>query len=83
VADHYLRLRTIIVSTRAALIHHDVDEAVVKARGVELLDALTAQVRMNGADPTVMAMIVAARAEMEADSGLTRADTPRSAVRGP
>ena len=65
-ADHYLRLRTIIVSTRAAVHHHDVDEAVVKARGVKLLDALTAQVRMNGADPTVMAMIVAARTEMQA-----------------
>lgn len=64
-ADHYLRLRTIIVSTRAALTHDDVDEAVVKARGVELLDALTAQVRMNGADPTVIAMIFAARAELE------------------
>ena len=64
-ADHYLRLRTIIVSTRAALTHDDVDEAVVKARGVEALDALTAQVRKNGADPTVIAMIFAARAELE------------------
>lgn len=65
-ADHYHRLRSIIVSTQVALTHDEVDETVIKARGVDLLDALTAQVRGDGADPTVLAMIVAARADLEA-----------------
>jgi len=66
VADHYYRLRSIIVSTRAALTRDEVDQAMTKARGIELLDALTAQVRSDGADRTVLAMIVAARDELEA-----------------
>ena len=54
-ADHYLRLRTIIVSTRAALHHHDVDEAVVLADRVLVMrprpGRLFEEIKINLARP--------------------------------
>lgn len=74
---HQLNLRTITVSTRAALDSVAGNEraaAVVKARSEDLLAELERRVRDNGNDPDVLAGIGRARRALD---GAAPGDDPR------
>jgi hypothetical protein len=60
--DDDLRLRTIVVSTRAALARAGGPEvAIIKARSANLLHELAEHIQADGADPRILMMIAAAQ----------------------